>query len=430
LTAIDISQDSQATLLLCSNLAISRQVEEDYKPLTLSEWNKLAKKLAASSLERPSAILTTEADDLQKELGLDDLQLERVQKLLSRKGSLAIELTRLADVGIWVLTRSEPSYPCRFKKILKDKAPVILYGAGNLSIINNPAIGIVGSRDVDDSGIIFTENLSRRCTHEGITVVSGGARGVDSAAQDSVLAEGGKVVSILSNGMDAVMRKKVMRQSIVDNRLLLLSPYNPRARFNVGFAMGRNKLIYALGNFAVVISATEGKGGTWSGAIENAKHGWVPLFVRDDKNIPDGNRSLINRGGFRFNTELLNCKQSLLETLTKITKTKTENISQYKANSGSSLLEQATVNEEQTSEVNGNEVRSTSITDLFEVVWGYIQQAFEQTGEIDSKTLAEMFKVNNKQMQAWLQHAVDQGDLKKLSRLFDIDLVLIIMKNN
>jgi hypothetical protein len=51
-----------------------------------------------------------------------------------------------------------------------------------------------------------------------------------------------------------------------------------------------------MSHYAVVISAVEGKGGTWSGAIENLKNGWVPMYVREAEAIPDGNRALIRRG--------------------------------------------------------------------------------------------------------------------------------------
>jgi len=60
--------------------------------------------------------------------------------------------------------------------------------------------------------------------------------------------------------------------------------------------MGRNKLIYALSDVAVVVSSADGSGGTWTGAIEALKSGWVPVLVRDDPGVPAGNRSLVGLG--------------------------------------------------------------------------------------------------------------------------------------
>lgn len=410
MTKVSISADSQVILLLCSNLAIPKGMESEYKPLTLTEWNTLAKKISASSLKRPEAFLLTGVDEWQRDLGLDPRQLERLEKLLSRRGSLAIELKRLDDMGIWVLTRSESTYPCRLKKILKDKAPALLYGCGDMGLFDIRGVGIVGSRDADESAITFTQQLVKACVRDRLKVVSGGARGVDSVAQETALAEDGKVISILSNGLATAMRNKANREAVMKNQLLLVSPFHPQARFNVGAAMCRNKLIYALSHFAVVISATEGKGGTWSGATENVKHSWVPLFVREAEGIPDGNRALIRNGVFRLTADNLNDNESLM----RILKTRID-----EAKYSRSLANNNEINNDKKplkpgpsveSEINENNV----IDDLFEVVWPYIQNALALIQESNSQTLAEQFKVNDKQMEAWLQRATDLGKLEKL----------------
>ena len=81
---------------------------------------------------------------------------------------------------------------------------------------------------------------------------------------------------------------------------MLATPYSPHASFNVGMAMARNKLIYALSDFALVIASDAGKGGTWAGAVEALKAGWVPVFAVDGPDAPDGNRLLIKRGAIPF----------------------------------------------------------------------------------------------------------------------------------
>ena len=69
--------------------------------------------------------------------------------------------------------------------------------------------------------------------------------------------------------------------------------------------MGRNKLIYALADVAVVVSSAEGSGGTWTGAVEALKAGWVPVLVRDDADtaMPAGNAALIGKGGASLRAE-------------------------------------------------------------------------------------------------------------------------------
>ena len=60
--------------------------------------------------------------------------------------------------------------------------------------------------------------------------------------------------------------------------------------------MGRNKLIYTLADYALVISSDFNKGGTWAGSTENLKNGWVPLFVMDSMHMPEGNKMLLEKG--------------------------------------------------------------------------------------------------------------------------------------
>ena len=81
----------------------------------------------------------------------------------------------------------------------------------------------------------------------------------------------------------------------MDGRLVLVSPYDPAAGFNVGHAMGRNKLIYALADAALVVSADYKKGGTWAGAVEQLDRlKLVPVYVRSDSDR--GLQALIDKG--------------------------------------------------------------------------------------------------------------------------------------
>ena len=414
MTKVNISTDSLVILLLCSNLAIPKGMESEFKPLTLTEWNTLAKKVIASSLKRPEAFLLYEADKWQKELGLDSHQYERLAKLLSRQGSLAIELKRLSDMGVWVLTRSELTYPCRLKKILKDKAPVVIYGSGDMGLFDICGVGIVGSRDADESGISFTKQLARACVRDGFNIVSGGARGVDLAAQETALAEGGQVISVLTNGLASAMRNKTNREAVMKKQLLLMSPYHPQARFNIGAAMGRNKLIYALSNFTVVISASKGKGGTWSGAVENIKHNWVPLFVRDADDIPDGNRALINQGVNSLSVDIINEKYGLSNILSTIEKEAKSSIAIV--NNDKSIQDQEKSKTPQGSIAEGESTEYSRVNDLYEVIWPYIKNTLASVNEGNSKTLAGILNVNDQQMKDWLQRATDEGRIEKLSR--------------
>ena len=83
---------------------------------------------------------------------------------------------------------------------------------------------------------------------------------------------------------------------LLDGQLALITAYAPTAGFSVGAAMGRNKVIYGLSDFAVVVSSDFQTGGTWAGAVQALKAGWCPLFVRNGENVPKGNKELLKLG--------------------------------------------------------------------------------------------------------------------------------------
>jgi predicted Rossmann fold nucleotide-binding protein DprA/Smf involved in DNA uptake len=138
--------------------------------------------------------------------------------------------------------------------------------------------------------------IAEKAAREGMQIVSGGARGVDQFAMLAALESGGTVVGVLADSLLRSATSGKVREGIQDARLTLISPFDPEAGFNVGNAMQRNKYIYTLADFGLVISSGYNEGGTWSGAIEQLeKLGLTPLFVRDG-DVPEGNRQLLRRG--------------------------------------------------------------------------------------------------------------------------------------
>ncbi|MFA6294330.1 MAG: DNA-processing protein DprA, partial [Victivallales bacterium] len=221
--------------------------------------------------------------------------------LLRRGVKLGFALEKWNQSGIWVICRSDQDYPSRYKTHLKDKAPPILFGIGERSLLKGGGLAIVGSRNVDAEGEAFARDTAAWCARGALPVISGGARGVDQIAMTSALNAGGSVIGVLA---DTLLRRSVSREiryALSDGHLLLISPYHPEAGFNVGMAMGRNKLIYALADYGLVVSADYKKGGTWEGAEEELKRKpGRPVFVRLGDSVPTGNRKLINLGALEF----------------------------------------------------------------------------------------------------------------------------------
>lgn len=310
---MQLSADAQVMLLLCSHLGLSNR--PSLKPLTLRHWNPIARQLKDSSFGHPGALLGATAAEIQQELGIAQDLAERVARLLDRGAALAIELERLESLGIWVVTRVDPTYPQRWRERLRAGAPPVLFGAGEPVLLGQPGVAVVGSRNVDDEGNACAEFIGSACAESGWVLYSGGARGVDSIATHAALEGRGTAVSILAHSLERVIRQPEVREAIIRGDYALVTPYHPGAGFSAGAAMGRNRLIYSLADYAIVIASDAGKGGTWSGATEALKAKWVPVFVLDSPTAPPGNHQLLVKGGIALPATALDKTLSLRDWL-------------------------------------------------------------------------------------------------------------------
>ena len=202
-----------------------------------------------------------------------------------------------ARARLWVVTRADHDYPRRLKKWMRDKAPPVLYGCGNRAVIDAGGLAVVGSRHVNEDLIRYTEDVGRLAAEGDVPIVSGGARGVDQAAMRGALDGGGRALGVLANGLERAALNRENRVPLMDGRLVLVCPYDPAVRFLAGFAMQRNKLIYALADAALVVNSDHGHGGTWAGATEQlGRLGFTPVYVRRTWEPCAGLEALARRG--------------------------------------------------------------------------------------------------------------------------------------
>ncbi|QNU65458.1 DNA-protecting protein DprA [Ruminiclostridium herbifermentans] len=286
------SDNAYVTILLCSHLL----KDDGAKPFSIVEWSNLAANIINSKIKEPAGLMQLSKQEIQNNLLISEENAERISILLSRGAKLAFALEELSRKGIGVVTKSDKEYPKRIKALLKKNAPPLLYYSGDISLINSKGIAIVGSRNIDEKGVKFAYDLAKKAAGENLTIFSGGAKGIDTTSEQSAIENRGKVVSILADSLSQRIKKKEIRERIVNKQLLLISANNPDAPFSAGGAMNRNKYIYCLSSAAFVIASDFNKGGTWAGAIENIKNNWVKTFIWDNKTY-DGNKKLIEKGG-------------------------------------------------------------------------------------------------------------------------------------
>ncbi len=281
---------SMAIAILCSHLCVG----ENVFPLEPKEYSGLASVLAGKKLS-PEDLLPFSKQDFMDRLDLTEEQAVRLLRLLDRGASLGFEISKYESMGISLLTRADPDYPKKLKKKLKNACPPLFYSAGERSLLDLPAVGYVGSRSIGEKDMEFTRSTVKKTVSNGYSVVSGGAKGCDSVAEEEALASGGAAIAFLSDSMLRKLKKAQTIQAVQQGRLLLLSVVKPDAGFNAGVAMMRNKYVYAQSEATLVIKSDYNKGGTWSGATENLKNQWSISLCWNHTSYP-GNKALIERG--------------------------------------------------------------------------------------------------------------------------------------
>lgn len=412
-----VSHNTQTILLLTAPLIVGPgKYSSDL--LTHGEYNRLVRILCENQRE-PSDLLGPDAESLiNKFAGVIDGG--RLKRLLERGFLLSQAIERWQARTIWVISQFDPDYPKRLKIKLKEAAPAILYGCGDLKILETCGLAVVGSRNVNDVLIEYTENIGRLVAQSHHTIVSGGARGIDQAAMFGALQGGGQVVGVMSDSLERNALARDNRKYLMDQQLVLISPYDPASWFDVAHAMQRNKIIYALANVALIVSSDYEKGGTWSGAIEQLeKLHLVPLYVRSDAEAEKGLKALRQRGALLWPNP-----QNLDEFFRKASGQ--DNLVQ--AFPGQTELPLSIGNESTSDHADETTNKVFSSTSQLEPAMSLVNPADELFAKVKELTIqitkmpknetevADALQVPTSLARTWLHRLVDEGALKKTQK--------------
>ncbi len=179
----------------------------------------------------------------------------------------AVEQCRWAEADRHhLILPMDDHYPEKLTHI--EDAPLILWGVGDPTLLNNTQVGIVGSRHASHNALRHTKVISRDLARAGVTLTSGGAKGVDAACHQAAVDQQGTTIAVLGCGVD-VIYPKVNRTLFSDIRQqgLILSEYPLGTQPKPGHFPRRNRLISALSDIVVVIEAA-----TQSGSLITASH--------------------------------------------------------------------------------------------------------------------------------------------------------------
>ena len=176
-------------------------------------------------------------------------------------------LRKAEAAGVRVVCRGEAGYPAAFEACLGADAPPLLYYTGDLALASAVAGAVVGTRSPSRNGLRMAGRCAAALVRGGTVVVSGAAAGVDTAAHEAALRDGGRSVAVFPQGLLTLAPCDAWREAVAEGRLLLLSECPPHAGWQTHAAVARNRLIAALARAVCVVEPRK-----MGGSIQTARH--------------------------------------------------------------------------------------------------------------------------------------------------------------
>lgn len=264
----------------------------------LSSINNLSLDIIYKLLERykePEKIWYLDKKDLERL----DINKENINKILDiyYKQNIDNVMFYIKKNNIKVISINDKEYPESLKRIYDP--PIVLYANGNLNLLNNKSIAIVGCRLCSVYGKIITKKLAYNLSEKNITIISGMARGIDTYAHIGALEAKGRTIAVLGSGIDVIYPKENERlyYEIIKNNGLIISEYIIGTKpIPINFPK-RNRIISALSSGVLVTEAKIRSGSfiTVDFALEQGKEIFaVPGNINSVNS--EGTNSLIKQG--------------------------------------------------------------------------------------------------------------------------------------
>lgn len=206
----------------------------------------------------PRRVLQAKMDELMKVDGVGRILASHIINACSRI-SAHHEMDKARHLGAKILSLDDSDYPALLRHIFSP--PLVLYVKGEIKPVDRIAIAVIGSRFATSYGKSITHKLVKELVERGVTIVSGAARGIDSAAHLAAIASGGRTLAVLGSGIDVPYppeNRHLMEEIAKQGAVLTEFPIGTTPlRFNFP---RRNRIISGLSLGVVVIEATERSG--------------------------------------------------------------------------------------------------------------------------------------------------------------------------
>ncbi len=197
---------------------------------------------------------------------LPRLSEEHAEQILGSQESITMmgeRIERLSEEGISVVTFLDDEYPTRLRSM--DDPPPVLYYKGHLPDKDQRSIAIVGCTDATAEAIEATVDITAFLVSKGCSIVSGLARGIDTAAHVSAIKNEGISHAVLASGFYDIYppENKALAEELLEKGSLMCE-YPPDAGVNTGRLLGRNRIIVGLADSVIVGELSPESSGTLS----------------------------------------------------------------------------------------------------------------------------------------------------------------------
>jgi DNA processing protein len=241
------------------------------------------------------AVLRASRAELQRVRGIGDETADAIAGW-EKTVDLAAELQRIRDFGCRVLVSADEEYPELLRQLYDP--PIVLYVKGALLPRDKNAVAMVGSRHTSHYGVESARRIAYQLAYCGVTVVSGGARGIDTAAHQGALSAKGRTVAVLGTGINRVFppeNAELFERVAANGALLTQFPFN-RPADKQSFPI-RNRIVAGMTLGTVVVEAALNSGAliTAGMAVDNGRQVFA-VPGRIDSPQSKGCHDLIKKG--------------------------------------------------------------------------------------------------------------------------------------
>lgn len=234
------------------------------------------------SFGSPLAVLESKAGEISSLPRMSSDKEEKIRAAGDEIPSISKRLDDYHNRGIRLVTVLDDDYPTSLHEL--DDPPPLFYSRGDLDVLTRNCVAIVGTHEATAEGVTEAVRLGQEISSTGAVVVSGLARGIDSAAHVGAIQSDHGTAAVLGCGFDDIYpSENAMLAETISENGVLISEYRPETSVSTGRLLARNRIIVGLARAVIVVEVTSDSGGT-AAAIREAHKQGKTLYTCFDPN--------------------------------------------------------------------------------------------------------------------------------------------------